>query len=229
MSTPKTHPSFGMLSFCRSQGGLKKLFGSSIEHRNTITMYLREGSVERDLNHDFYMGNNLIAEVEMSLSQFSEAITSMNMGSGVPVTIKWLQNKGKIEDCPFENKCDQFKEEFRNTCEETNAAAIELLKEAEELLQKKTALTKADKARTLDLLTKLHQNLESTQPYINSQFIEQMDKTVLEAKGEIEGFMQNKMFSIANQALVENKDALLSSIDESLPPIEIDAKSDDKG
>lgn len=229
MSTPKTHPSFGMLSFCRSQGGLKRLFGSSIEHRNTITMYLREGSVERDLNHDFYMGNNLIAEVEMSLSQFSEAITSMNMGSGVPVTIKWLQNKGKIEDCPFESKCDQFKEEFRNTCEETNTVAVELLKEVETLLQKKTALTKADKARTLDLLTKLHHNLESTQPYINDQFVEQMDKTVLEAKGEIEGFMQNKMFSIANQALVENKDALLSSIDEDLPPVEINAKSDNKG
>lgn len=36
-----------------------------------------------------------------------------------------------------------------------------------------------------------------------------MDKTVMEAKGEIESFYQNKINSIANADLVEHKDELL--------------------
>lgn len=36
------------------------------------------------------------------------------------------------------------------------------------------------------------------------QFDKQMDKTAIEAKGEIEAFCQNKINSIAQAALVEN-------------------------
>ena len=36
-----------------------------------------------------------------------------------------------------------------------------------------------------------------------------MDKTTLEAKGEIEAFMQNKINSVANAALVEHQDDIL--------------------
>jgi hypothetical protein len=45
--------------------------------------------------------------------------------------------------------------------------------------------------------------------FIYQQFNEQMDKTTVEAKGEIEAFCQNKINSIANAALVEHKDDLL--------------------
>ena len=45
--------------------------------------------------------------------------------------------------------------------------------------------------------------------FVYSQFNEQMDKTVMEAKGEIEAFCQNKINSIAQSALVENRDEIL--------------------
>ena len=45
--------------------------------------------------------------------------------------------------------------------------------------------------------------------FIADQFNEQMDKTIMEAKGEIESFCQNKINSIASAALVEHKDDLL--------------------
>lgn len=85
------HPSFGMLSFSRAHGGHSNLFGSSIQHRDTIHMVLKEGTVSRDLNEDWYFGGPEIVEVEMSQSQFAELITSMNMGSGVPCTIKFIK------------------------------------------------------------------------------------------------------------------------------------------
>ena len=38
-----------------------------------------------------------------------------------------------------------------------------------------------------------------------NQFNEQMDKTVMEAKGEIEAFYQNKVNAIASAALMEHR------------------------
>ena len=67
-----------MLAFSRRTGGKNHLFGSSIEHNNVIAMTLRHGEVTRELNTDWYHGDKIIAEIEMSYSQFAEAISSMN-------------------------------------------------------------------------------------------------------------------------------------------------------
>lgn len=45
-------------------------------------------------------------------------------------------------------------------------------------------------------------------PYVRDLFVEQMDKTVMEAKGNIEGFIQNRMAVIANEAIAQNIGAL---------------------
>ena len=45
--------------------------------------------------------------------------------------------------------------------------------------------------------------------FIADQFNEQMDKTVMEAKGEIESFCQNNINAIASAALVEHRDEIL--------------------
>ena len=91
------HPSYGMLQFNRTSGGKTALFGSSIQHSDTIMMRLRQGEVSRDINNDWFFGADVIVEVEMSYSQFAECITSMNMGSGVPVTIRYIKGQGRIE------------------------------------------------------------------------------------------------------------------------------------
>ena len=85
--TIKKHPSYGMLSFHRVHGAATPLFGSSVQHRDTIRLTLKEGEVKRSLNTDWYFGGKQLFEVEMSLSQFAELITSLNMGDGIPVTI----------------------------------------------------------------------------------------------------------------------------------------------
>ena len=47
------HPSYGMLSFHRVTGAATPLFGSSIQHRDTIRLTLKEGEVKRSLNKDW--------------------------------------------------------------------------------------------------------------------------------------------------------------------------------
>ena len=112
--TKTSHPSYGTLAFSRRTGGRgTPLFGSSIEHRDTIAMTLYHADITRGLHYDSIYGDKKIVEVEMSYSQFAEVITSMNMGSGVPVTVRWTERDGRIPDCDFISKREQFADEFK--------------------------------------------------------------------------------------------------------------------
>lgn len=205
------HQSYATLQFNHSSGSPKALFGSSIEHSHTIRMYIREGSVERDLNHDFYMGDGLILEAEMSYSQFAEAITSMNMGSGVPVTLRWLRGTGDIPACPFIDKRQQFESELTEHLSETNADVNALIDDVRKIFDDKKSINKSDRTAILEKLNMLSTAINKNSTYIYKQFNEQMNKTVTEAKGEIEAFAQNKLNSIAMQALAEQNAAISAS------------------
>lgn len=47
-------------------------------------------------------------------------------------------------------------------------------------------------------------------PFMNEMFAEQMEKTITEAKGEFESFLQNKMNSIALEAIAGKQKEELS-------------------
>lgn len=207
--TKTSHPSHGTLVFSRRTGGATPLFGSSIEHRDTIAMTLYHADITRGLHSDSIYGDKKIAEVEMSYSQFAEAITSMNMGSGFPVTIRWTEKDGRIPECDFVSKREQFADEFKEQVNKTMDNSQNLINEVAELFNQKKAHTKADKEKVMEKLLKLSQNIGCNMDFIADQFNEQMDKTVMEAKGEIEAFCQNKVNSIASAALVEHKDDIL--------------------
>jgi hypothetical protein len=203
------HPSYAMLQFSRTtSSGVKPLFGSSIKHRDTIVMRVRTAGLCRRLNEDYIFGDKEIIEVEMSQSQFAEAITSMNQGSGIPVTLTYVRDEGVIDDCPYFDKRMQFENEFADKNKKQNELASNLIQETQKLFEEKKTFNKADKENIMSMLYKLNQEISCNMEFMYKQFNEQMDKTTLEAKGEIEAFMQNKINTIANMALVEHKDEL---------------------
>lgn len=207
--TKTSHPSYGTLAFSRRSGRATPLFGSSIKHRDTIAMTLYHADITRGLHEDNIYGNKPIAEVEMSYSQFAEAITSMNMGSGVPITIRWTEKDGKIHPCDFVNKREQFADEFKEKRKRATNESQQIIKDVAEMFEQKKNLTKADRQEILSKLSKLSMDIGCNMDFIVDQFNEQMDKTVMEAKGEIEAFCQNKINTIANAALVEHRDEFL--------------------
>jgi hypothetical protein len=203
--TKTSHPSYGTLLFNRAYGGKTPLFGSSIEHSNVITMELRHADITRGLNRDDIFGDKPIVKVEMSYSQFAEAITSFGQGTGIPVTIRYTEKDGVIPPCDFVSKREQFKEQTDKAMEKSK----ELINEVAELFSSKKTLTKADKENILKKLNMLNYDIGSNIGFIADQFNEQMDKTVMEAKGEIESFCQNKINAIANASLVEHREEFL--------------------
>ena len=207
--TRTSHPSYGTLLFNRAYGGKTPLFGSSIEYSNVITMELRHADITRRLNRDDIFGDKPIVKVEMSYSQFAEAITSFGQGTGIPVTIRYTEKDGKIPPCDFISKREQFTGEFKEQTNKTMKESKKLTSEVAELFSSKKTLTKADKQNILTKLNMLNSDIGSNIGFIADQFNEQMDKTVMEAKGEIESFCQNKINAIANASLVEHREEFL--------------------
>lgn len=207
--TKTTHPAYGTILFNRAYGGKRALFGSSIEHSNVITLELRHADVTRGYSSDNVFGNKPIVQVEMSYSQFAEAITSFGQGTGIPCTIRYTEKDGEIPPCDFVSKREQFTDEFKGQIEGVMNESQQLIQDVANLFSQKKSFTKADKENVLNKLRKLSMDIGCNMEFVVDQFNEQMDKTVKEAKGEIEAFCQNKITSIANAAIMEHKKEFL--------------------
>lgn len=222
---PKKHESYGMISFSRaSSSGKRNLFGSSIQHGNTIFMRLHHAELERTLNTDWYSDDGLIAEIELSNAQFAELITSLNQGNGVPCTIKWLNGKD-IEPCPMEDKSEKHRREFSSHQDNVRSSIDDMIESTRELFNKKS-LSKADREAILNSLERLKMEVVKNSEHQVAMFDEQMAKTVTEAKSEIEAFVQNKIIALGNQTLVQNIDAIKL---EGKDVVSIDAPEDEEG
>lgn len=200
----ETHESYGMLQFLRTNGGNTSLFGSSIQHNHTIRMRLKHGEVQRGLNTDWYHANGEIVDVEMSQTQFAELISSLNCGSGVPVTIRHLNGK-RMEDCIFTNKRIQFEEEFSEKMKKISAGLKKLTEQSKEILKDKKNVTIAERKTILNQISNLESEIGSNIPFMSSMFNEQMDKTVTEAKGEVDAFVSGKINQLGLEKLEELK------------------------
>lgn len=204
------HPSYGMLGFSRvTRGGKCNLFGTSITHRDTIRLTLKRGAVRRDLNQDWYSATENLFEVEMSYNQFAELITSLNMGEGIPVTIRYL-GYDQVEDPPIVDKKEQHRSEFDALVKKSYQQCQDIIDRVMNTLNSKSSFNKKEREELLSSLMQLSHNIGSNQSFQLAQFQEQMDKTVTEAKGEIESFVQNKMLVLAQQKLVETSPSALT-------------------
>ena len=193
------HESYGMVSVHRTHGGMSNLFGSSIQHGNTIRLAINLAEVHRKYNTDFYYPRDQIIEIELSPVQFSELITNMNT-TGVPCTIKKLQGK-RMSECPSVNKKQEFENELVDDMKMISNRMAKLTKRTEEILNSKKAPTKAEKQEILREIDKLHQEVASNLPFAYECFNEQMEKTVGEMKGEIDAFVTHQITSLGIEAL----------------------------
>ena len=214
----REHPSYGIIRITRSAIGGEgvALFGSSIMHNNVIRLEILKGYMERSANEDKCFPKqkmkDKIIEVEMSYTQFAEAITSLNLAQGVPVTITNLEGKF-LERCPYDDRQKVMRMEIH---EATYNLLKHLEKESEKiekLLGEKRVLSKDDRSNIVSVLKNIKNELDNNIPFLQQLFTEQMDRTVTEAKGEFETYLQNKMNTIALTAMadeIKNKEIKMS-------------------
>ena len=145
-----------------------------------------------------YEGHILISDVIKPTAK--QAITSLNMGDGTPVTLTYL-NGQRIEQCPYEDKRKVFDNELSTSMQKLAKDFKEIEKDAVDILENKRTLSKSDREIILKAFSKVYRKLTDEMPFIYSQFNEQMDKTVTEAKAEIECHIQARKDDLAALAM----------------------------
>lgn len=197
------HESFGMIGItnCNSNIGIP-LFGSSIKHDRFISLKIMRGDVTRNLHREWYYGKETIIEVYLSAAQFTNFITSPNMGQGVPCTIKFADGK-EMSATPYFGQNEMFAQEldadFKKAMQDTDT----LIKDAREILSKKGALRVSEKKELLGKIESLAQHIKANIPFLHKQFTRAMDKTVNAAKIEIEGFYTSTIMKLGKRALAK--------------------------
>lgn len=197
------NPAYGMLAFHRVTGGDPNLFGSSVSHNQKIMLTLKEGSISRELNNDWYSGHKTLFEVEMSYTQFAELISAMNVGDGIPVTIRYTSEKGRIDGIDIVDKRAQFLDEFKDKNLESSKTAKELIEKVSNIFAEKRPIKAAERKEILTMLNSLYNDINSHNDFMLNQFNESIEHISTEAKGEVEAFVENKMTSIALAAIKE--------------------------
>jgi len=210
--TKETHESYGLVGVSRRTGDPGSLFGSSIKHHNYVALTIRRAELNRDLHRNWYYGHEALIEVEMSNTQFAEMITSMNLGDGVPCTIRHIGYE-TMERPPGVQQRQIFEDEFKADMQKVGNKISSAVKKAESLLDTKGSIKKADKQEIISLLTSISQDINSNMPFVETQFNKAMDKTVSEAKGEVEAFVTNKITSLGIEALREQLPQISSGKD----------------
>ena len=206
------HPSFGKIGLSRrSANGVSPLFGSNIQHQHTITLTIHSAELDRKLNNDWVHSTGQLIEIELSGSQYAEMISSFNMSDGIPCTIRSF-NGEHYPDPPYDSPVDIFQREFSAKMKNLGKECESIVEDAVKMLKEKPSIGKSDREFLMGAIKKLIQEVSANVPFVSQQFIESMEKTVSQAKNEIETFVTNKITSLGIEAMKENPQAFLSGL-----------------
>lgn len=201
----KTHPAYGMLSFSRVNGGPGKLFGSEIHHNSYIQMELKPAEEVRSLSNTWYFGRSkCLCSVRLSCAQFAELITSMNVGSGVPVTIDYIPDEEgerpfiKDEDTLHQQTMTEVKKETTDAFADAKALCTRLT----EMVQG-SKLSKANQAELIGMVNKVTSAVEGSLPFVLDQYQEAAEKVAAKAKAELEAWTTAVIHNLGMERLRE--------------------------
>lgn len=183
---PKTnHPTFGMIGASRvtcGPGGLYA-FGSRIKHSAFIDITIRRASLERDLNHDWFYGEDELIEVRLTEAQWATFVSSLNVGFGVPCTLCHVMCERQGEVPKPEDSIAQAKMEAR----EEGRSVMSRLKALCNRLD--DAVVNPKKTELREILRDLKiavDNFPGNHAYLYRSFEEHVENVVTDAKASVE-------------------------------------------
>lgn len=196
-----SHPAFGVATVARSSGSPRTLFQSDLRHNETIRLTVLTAIRGRSLQTDWVHPRKTLVEVEMSLAQWGALISSVGIGSGVPVTIRSTESDYNIPDLPYEPR-------IAESLSETRGAVGKLLERAKETL---TALQDAidgkQGAKAVREALRNHSaslsNAEGNAVFAVKSLKEAAETVTSQARADIEAQILNAQMLTGYQASIE--------------------------
>lgn len=221
----REHPSYGLIHISRITGGpgAKRLFGSPLaNHYGTIRLSIGSAKWIHGLHHDRYYGSlrGEHIEIEMSAAQFADMITSLNVGSGTPCTVRHVGGKEVPNPPDHATEAEHIRDNFEGSLDKYKAKARTYRKKIEDLTSKLSTKARDEIRIALDVM---EDQLSSNVPFVVKQFQEATSKIASAAKAEVEAFVSNMVRAAGLGAIAEGR---LPSL---LPSGSADKKDDDRG
>lgn len=191
----KQHESYGMIRVNKFTGNGSQFFGSDIVHNGGMSITISSAEVERGLSSEWYHDNKELIRIQLSSSQFVDAITSGMNTSGVPCTIIRFNNKGMEQIDHIDDKIDEFNVDMVDTQTEYLNKIDNILNKLEGTIGKKKA-----EEITHDLRV-LKSHISSNTNFVMKCFNEAMEKAVTEAKHSVSNYIDNKVHSMGIEAM----------------------------
>ena len=187
--TRETHPAFAVAIVGRGHGTSRPLFQSDLQHNQTITLSIHRAERGRELNRDWVHPTAQIIEMEMSLAQWGALVSSVGVGSGVPVTLRVTESDPLVSDLPYEPRIAANLAEVEGSVEKLIADAskqLDVLTEAIE--QKQGAKAIRDALRNLRAIL---DNAPANAKHAVSSMVRAAESVVSQARSDIEAHVLN--------------------------------------
>lgn len=174
------HPSFAIIGAnrCRSVPG-SPLFDSDLLHEHYMTVTIKTARRTRDINRDWIHSDDQLIQVKMSEAQWASFVSTTNSGDGVPCTLTWTQQDGKIPDPPYDPRLKVSQAEVENAASRA-------------LADIKAARDAYEAHKTVGNLKTLHwviENADTNMAYAAKSMTEHAENVVQRARFDIEAMV----------------------------------------
>jgi hypothetical protein len=190
----KREASYGTIRLSRAQigGGGQFFFGSKVRVTNSILIEINNAEIVTDHGEQRVRdaGGAPLIRVELTPLQFSELLMSADRYEGVPCTITRHPIYGSVKYVRegIKTDADLAEEAFKKS---VGRLKNTLTKDAVNVVND-SKLCKRDKERVLSVLNTVERNLTANSEYNLKCLREATERTLMEAKAEMEGYIQNR-------------------------------------
>ena len=189
------HPAFGVISASRISGA-KNLFGSNVGHSGFIRITIRRAEMHNYEDvHQSVMGNEYIAEVDLSEAQWVALISRMNHGEGTPCTITMTETNRQVPQIKHVPKAEEV---LRKQAEDLAARVGERADAGAERLRKLIAerVPKKDQTAALRDLETIVSDSSRTGDFYKKLLTEHAEKLTTEARIEIDAMLNGAITNL---------------------------------
>ena len=195
----KEHPAYGLVRLSRLHGGVEPLVGASIQHRNCISLIIKEAVKYRDGFSEGFMVKREVCEILMSYPQFTELILSND--PEIPCTIRYVLGDETRRPAPeSESSLKDATDELRDTVRGILDNARQLAREAQGLIDKGLS-RKEDRERLQDLVGRIETDINSNIAHVSSRVDQKVEESIRHAKAEIDAYLGDKLNELGLEAV----------------------------
>lgn len=199
-----THPAFGVASVARSSGSSRTLFQSDLRHNETIRLTILTAERGRSLNRDWVHPRKTLIEVEMSLAQWGAVVSSIGIGSGVPVTIRSTESDHTVPGLPYEPRIAENIAETENVVGKLLERARVTLAALEAAIDGKLGVKATREALRAHKIAV--SGAENTATFAVTSLKEAAETVTAQARADIEAQILNAQLLTGVQASIEAPD-----------------------